>query len=56
VLDPWQGVGLAQRLRGRGLRVGWGLHLMSELADRWGVRRDREAACAWFEIATRFTE
>ena len=35
---------------------GWGLHMMSRLADRWGVRRDRQTACAWFEIATRLAE
>jgi hypothetical protein len=36
-------------------RPGWGLRVMSQLADRWGVRRDRRTACAWFEIATRLT-
>jgi hypothetical protein len=35
--------------------AGWGLRVMSQLADRWGVRRDRRTACAWFEIATRST-
>jgi histidine kinase-like protein len=35
---------------------GWGLNVMSRLADRWGVRRDRATACAWFEIATRLTD
>lgn len=46
---------IPSRQSGPGAR-GWGLHVMSRLADRWGVRRDRQMACAWFEIATRLAE
>ena len=28
---------------------GWGLHLVEQLADRWGVSRDGETS-VWFEI------
>lgn len=28
---------------------GWGLFLVRQLADRWGVRRDRNT-CVWFEL------
>jgi anti-sigma regulatory factor (Ser/Thr protein kinase) len=30
-------------------RSGWGLYLVDQLADRWGVTRS-EAGGAWFEI------
>jgi integral membrane sensor domain MASE1/anti-sigma regulatory factor (Ser/Thr protein kinase) len=33
----------------RSSRSGWGLYLVDQLADRWGVTRD-ETAGAWFEI------
>jgi anti-sigma regulatory factor (Ser/Thr protein kinase) len=33
----------------RGLRSGWGLYLVDQLADRWGVVSD-ESTCVWFEI------
>jgi len=29
--------------------TGWGLFLVNQLADRWGVDRD-QASCVWFEI------
>lgn len=28
---------------------GWGLYLVREIADRWGILRDH-ASCVWFEI------
>jgi len=33
----------------RGSGSGWGLYLVDQLADRWGVDRD-EAVHVWFEI------
>jgi len=30
--------------------MGWGLHLVQHLSDRWGVTRDGEM-CVWFEMA-----
>jgi anti-sigma regulatory factor (Ser/Thr protein kinase) len=45
--------------RGPGFRApvagpagGWGLWLVQEIADRWGIRGGRET-CIWFEIADR---
>jgi anti-sigma regulatory factor (Ser/Thr protein kinase) len=29
---------------------GWGLFLMKQIADRWGIHRDRES-CVWFELS-----
>src|ERR671925_1287714 len=29
---------------------GWGLFLVRQIADRWGVRRNRET-CVWFELS-----
>jgi Histidine kinase-like ATPase domain len=29
---------------------GFGLHLVQMLADRWGMRLDRDRACVWLEI------
>lgn len=29
---------------------GWGLFLVDQLANRWGVRRDGEATRVWFEL------
>jgi serine phosphatase RsbU (regulator of sigma subunit)/anti-sigma regulatory factor (Ser/Thr protein kinase) len=46
-----QGTGFEPRLRrpDPGSRSGWGLYLVDQLADRWGVTRDVGAG-AWFEI------
>lgn len=30
---------------------GWGLMLVGEIADRWGVETD-DGTCVWFEMAT----
>jgi anti-sigma regulatory factor (Ser/Thr protein kinase) len=29
---------------------GWGLFLVDQIADRWGVRRMASGTCVWFEI------
>lgn len=49
VTDP--GVGFDQRPGPPqpGDHAGWGLHLVEQLADRWGVSRDGETM-VWFEI------
>ncbi len=31
---------------------GWGLYLVQQIADRWGVRRDGPT-CVWFELDAR---
>jgi anti-sigma regulatory factor (Ser/Thr protein kinase) len=30
---------------------GFGLHLVQRLSERWGMRRDRERAMVWLEVA-----
>jgi anti-sigma regulatory factor (Ser/Thr protein kinase) len=30
---------------------GWGLFLVDQIADRWGVERTTPGSCVWFEIA-----
>lgn len=49
VTDP--GVGFDERPGPPqpGDRSGWGLHLVEQLADRWGVSRDGKMM-VWFEI------
>jgi integral membrane sensor domain MASE1/anti-sigma regulatory factor (Ser/Thr protein kinase) len=46
-----RGMGFQRRVRvpERGSGSGWGLYLVDQLADRWGVSRD-EATHVWFEI------
>lgn len=29
---------------------GWGLFLVDQIADRWGVRRTPTGTCVWFEL------
>ena len=45
-----QGVGFEPKARDRPLTTagGWGLHLVEELADRWGVHEG--STHVWFEI------
>ena len=28
---------------------GWGLYLVEQIADRWGVKQE-EGTCVWFEV------
>jgi len=30
---------------------GWGLFIVDQIADRWGVECTRSGSCVWFEIA-----
>jgi anti-sigma regulatory factor (Ser/Thr protein kinase) len=30
---------------------GWGLFLVDQIADRWGVRRTPTSTCVWFEVS-----
>jgi anti-sigma regulatory factor (Ser/Thr protein kinase) len=29
---------------------GWGLHLVNQIADAWGVRPTQKGTCVWFEL------
>jgi anti-sigma regulatory factor (Ser/Thr protein kinase) len=49
VLDPGPGFDPPEPLPDAETDSGWGLFLVNQLADRWGVRRGEEG-CVWFEI------
>jgi anti-sigma regulatory factor (Ser/Thr protein kinase) len=37
-------------LGGEGQRSGWGLPIVAELTDRWGVERGQARTCVWCEL------
>ena len=49
VRDPGPGFELAEPAPDPARSSGWGLYLVRELADRWGVERG-PATCVWFEL------
>ena len=49
VSDPGAGFDVAEPAPAPGLSSGWGLYLVRELSDRWGVERDAHTR-VWFEI------
>lgn len=49
VSDPGNGFGPQARTEDSPLGSGWGLHLVSELSDRWGVDSTGPTR-VWFEI------
>ncbi len=49
VVDPGDGFQPRARTRESPAGSGWGLHLVSELSDRWGVEADGNTR-VWFEI------
>jgi anti-sigma regulatory factor (Ser/Thr protein kinase) len=50
VTDPSTGpTGFGARSEGDG-SGGWGLFLVDQIADSWGVRRTPTGTCVWFEI------
>jgi anti-sigma regulatory factor (Ser/Thr protein kinase) len=51
VRDDGPGFVETSRAREASSDAGWGLYLVSRLADRWGVQRE-SATLVWFEIAT----
>ena len=50
VADPGGGFEPLPRTAGSDLASGWGLYLVEQLADRWGVEAEDETR-VWFEIA-----
>ena len=49
LVDPAPAVSpVASRARGKAGR--WGLFLVEQIADRWGVSRAGPGTCVWFEI------
>jgi anti-sigma regulatory factor (Ser/Thr protein kinase) len=49
VCDPGQGFEVDARQPDTARPSGWGLHLVRELSDRWGVERNEETR-VWFEL------
>jgi anti-sigma regulatory factor (Ser/Thr protein kinase) len=49
VRDPGPGFELAEPTPDPARPSGWGLYLVRELSDRWGVERDHETL-VWFEL------
>jgi anti-sigma regulatory factor (Ser/Thr protein kinase) len=49
VRDPGSGFELTEPSPDPSRSSGWGLYLVRELADRWGVERGM-ATCVWFEF------
>ena len=49
VADPGQGFKPTERDQDRSRPGGWGLYLVDQLADRWGVARD-QLNRVWFEM------
>jgi anti-sigma regulatory factor (Ser/Thr protein kinase) len=43
-------VATAARTPGEQPRSGWGLPIVAELTDRWGVERDGSRTCVWCEL------
>ncbi len=50
VSDPGAGFDPSPRASGHALGSGWGLHFVSEVAERWGVETDGGTR-VWFEVA-----
>jgi anti-sigma regulatory factor (Ser/Thr protein kinase) len=49
VRDDGPGFAPKPRTNGQNPNSGWGLHLVDELADHWGVERGVQN-CVWFEV------
>jgi anti-sigma regulatory factor (Ser/Thr protein kinase) len=49
VCDPGQGFEIAEPAPDPARPSGWGLYLVRELSDRWGVERSEETR-VWFEL------
>jgi anti-sigma regulatory factor (Ser/Thr protein kinase) len=49
VCDPGQGFEVTEPAPDPARPSGWGLYLVRELSDRWGVERDAETR-VWFEL------
>jgi anti-sigma regulatory factor (Ser/Thr protein kinase) len=48
------GPGFTPRVEGPSLyqQSGWGLFLVKQIADRWGIQKNRKT-CVWFELSRR---
>jgi anti-sigma regulatory factor (Ser/Thr protein kinase) len=53
VADPEPGHVNAPSNGGKGAGGGWGLFLVEQVADRWGVAREERGKRVWFELERR---
>jgi anti-sigma regulatory factor (Ser/Thr protein kinase) len=51
VTDEGPGFTWCPRPSARNESGGWGLFLVDQIADRWGVERGTSGSCVWFKIA-----
>ena len=54
VCDPGPDFDVSSKKKQPGIEEtsGWGLYLVEELAERWGVERRGDEKCVWFELET----
>ena len=50
VADPGEGFDPESAPRGPGEPGGWGLYLVEQIADAWGIRPTAPGTCVWFEL------
>ena len=50
VADPGEGFDAESAPRGPGEPGGWGLYLVEQIADAWGIRPTAPGTCVWFEL------
>jgi anti-sigma regulatory factor (Ser/Thr protein kinase) len=50
VCDGGPGFTLKEQAPSLYRQSGWGLFLVKQIADRWGIERDRKT-CVWFELS-----
>ena len=51
VIDPGGGFDLDEVPPADGFDGGWGLRLLEQLSDDWGVQRADDRTCVWFEVS-----
>lgn len=51
VTDPSSGAASFGARSDGDSKGGWGLFLVDQIADRWGVRRTPTGTCVWFEVS-----
>ena len=50
VADSGEGFDPESAPRGPGEPGGWGLYLVEQIADAWGIRPTAPGTCVWFEL------
>ena len=50
VCDPGPGFEAPPKRPGFRQTRGWGLYIVEQIAERWGIERDERQKCVWFEL------